>query len=71
MRWPGWQHQLSGHEFEQTQKDSEGQASLACCSPWDHRVGHNLVTEQQQQQSLQIHKYSLQLHVSSFVSFFH
>ena len=30
-------HQLSGHEFEQTLGDSEGQASLACCSPWDRK----------------------------------
>ena len=29
----GWHHQLNGHEFEQTLKDSEGQGSLACCSP--------------------------------------
>ena len=29
----GWHHQLNGHEFEQTQGDSEGQESLACCSP--------------------------------------
>ena len=29
----GWHHQLSGHEFEQTPGDSEGQGSLACCSP--------------------------------------
>ena len=29
----GWHHQLNGHEFKQTQKDSEGQGSLACCSP--------------------------------------
>ena len=28
----GWHHRLSGHEFEQTQGDSEGQGSLACCS---------------------------------------
>ena len=28
----GWHHQLSGHEFEQTLWDSEGQGSLACCS---------------------------------------
>ena len=27
--------------------DSEGQGSLACCSPRDHRVGHDLTTEQQ------------------------
>ena len=30
----GWHHQLSGHEFEQTPRDSEGQRILACCSPW-------------------------------------
>ena len=30
----GWHHRLSGHEFEQTQEDSEGQGSLVCCSPW-------------------------------------
>ena len=30
----GWNHQLNGHEFEQTQGDSEGQGSLVCCSPW-------------------------------------
>ena len=27
----GWHHLLSGHEFEQTLGDSEGQESLACC----------------------------------------
>ena len=41
----GWHHQLNGHKFEQTQVDSEGQGSLACCSPL---VGPDLVTEQQQ-----------------------
>ena len=30
----GWHHSLSGHEFEQTLRDSEGQGSLACCSLW-------------------------------------
>ena len=29
----GWHHGLKGHEFEQTQRDSEGQGILACCSP--------------------------------------
>jgi len=29
----GWHHRLSGHEFEQTPGDSEGQGSLDCCSP--------------------------------------
>ena len=31
----GWYHRLKWHEFEQTLGDSEGQGSLACCSPWD------------------------------------
>ena len=30
----GWQHWLNGHKSEQTPGDSEGQGSLACCSPW-------------------------------------
>ena len=33
----GWQHQINGHEFEQTPGDSEGQRSLAYCSPWGHK----------------------------------
>ena len=33
----GWHHQLNGHEFEQTLGHSEGQGSLVCCSPRDHR----------------------------------
>ena len=27
-------HKRNGCEFEQTPGDSEGQRSLACCSPW-------------------------------------
>ena len=34
----GWHHQLNGHESEQTLGDSEGQESLACCSPWGRKV---------------------------------
>ena len=30
----GWHHWLNEHEFEQAMGDSEGQGSLACCSPW-------------------------------------
>ena len=30
----GWHHCFSGHEFEQTLGDGEGQRSLVCCSPW-------------------------------------
>ena len=33
----GWHHWLNGREFEQPLEDSEGQGSLACYSPWDHR----------------------------------
>ena len=33
----GCHHRLTGHEFEQTQGDSEGQQSLACCSPWGRK----------------------------------
>ena len=33
----GWHHWLNGHEFEQISEDSEGQGSLACCSPWDSK----------------------------------
>ena len=45
----GWHHRLNGHEFEQILGDGEGQGSLACCSPWDRRVRHDLGTAQQQQ----------------------
>ena len=30
----GWHHQFDGYEFEQTLGNSDGQGSLACCSPW-------------------------------------
>ena len=33
----GWHHWLDGHEFEQALGDGEGQGSLVCCSPSDHR----------------------------------
>ena len=33
----GWHHQLNGHEFEQTPRDSEGQGNLVCCSTWGHK----------------------------------
>ena len=29
-----WHHRLHGHEFEQALGVSDGQGSLACCSPW-------------------------------------
>ena len=30
----GCHHQLNGHEFEQTLRDTEGQENLVRCSPW-------------------------------------
>ena len=33
----GWHHQINGHDFEQIPRNSEGQGSQACCSPWDHK----------------------------------
>ena len=33
----GWHYRLNGHEFEQALGDSEGQGSLACCSPWGRK----------------------------------
>ena len=42
----GWHHRLSEHEFEQALGVGDGQGRLVCYSPWGHRVGHNLATEQ-------------------------
>ena len=33
----GWHHQFSEHEFEQILGDSDGQGSLAWCSPWGRK----------------------------------
>ena len=41
----GWHHRLNRHELEQAPGVGDGQASLACCSPWGRRVGHDWVTE--------------------------
>ena len=37
MRWLDGITQLNGHELGQTLGDSEGQRSLACYNPWDHK----------------------------------
>ena len=44
----GWRHRLNGHKFEQTLRDSGGQGSLECCSPWGQKElnEHGLATEQ-------------------------
>ena len=41
----GWHHRHNRHEFEQAPGVGDGQGSLACCSPWGHRVGHDCATE--------------------------
>ena len=33
----GWYPWLDGHEFEPPLEVGDGQVSLACCSPWDHK----------------------------------
>ena len=33
-----WHHQLNGHESEQAPGDGEGLGSLACNSPWGHKI---------------------------------
>ena len=40
----GWHQWCNGHELEQASEDSEGQGSLACCSPRGHKESD--VTEQ-------------------------
>ena len=35
-----WYHRLDGHEFEQTQGDSEGQGSLSFFSPWGSKESY-------------------------------
>ena len=37
----GWHHQLNGHEFKQSPGVGDGQGSLAYCSLWGRRVGHD------------------------------
>ena len=43
----GWHHRFNGHDFEQSPGDSEGQRSLACCSPWGCKESY-IANEQQQ-----------------------
>ena len=39
-----WHHRLNVHKSEQTLGVSEGQGSLACCSPWSYKESN--MTEQ-------------------------
>ena len=40
----GCHHLLNGHEFEQASEVSDGQGSLACCSPWGCEI-HFKITD--------------------------
>ena len=53
----GLHHWFNGHEFEQTLGDSDGQGSLACCSPWgckesDMTKQLNWLTKEAEQRAL-------------------
>ena len=48
-----WQHQLNGHEFEETERWRTGKPGVLQ-SKGLQRVGHNWVTEQQQQPELSV-----------------
>ena len=43
----GRHHLLSGHKFEQTPGEGQGQGSLACCSPWGRKESDMRATAQQ------------------------
>ena len=47
LRETGISHETWSIESERTLRESEGQGSVACCSPWGHRVRSNWATEQQ------------------------
>ena len=47
----GWHHQLNGHEFEQTLKTVKDREAWRAAVRGSQRVGHSLVTEQQQNPS--------------------
>ena len=51
----GWLHRLNGHEFVQTQGDSGGQGSLACCCPWGCRESDT--TQQLNNKGREIHQF--------------
>ena len=57
----GWHHWLNGHESEQTLGVGDGQRSLVCCSPWDHKE----LDRTQQLKELSYH-YDLWLVTSAF-----
>ena len=63
----GRHYQYNGHEFGQTLGDDEGQGDPECCSPWDHRVRHDWVTEQQQRTLWKHFHNQVNYHISHFM----
>ena len=55
----GWHHRLNGHEFEQTLEDSEGQGTVACCSPRGRKETDT--TQQLNNNTTAIHKSKLKV----------
>ena len=33
----GWHHRFDGREFDYALGVGDGQGSLVCCGPWDHK----------------------------------
>ena len=64
----GWHHWLNGHEFEQALGDSEGQRSLACCSPWGQKESDTTEKLNSEQQWFLKDMYSLTLPVAKLKS---
>ena len=59
----GWHHRLDGREFEQAPGVGDGQGSLACCSPWGHKVSDmneqlNWIELRDKSQCTEIHELS-------------
>ena len=38
----GWHHRLDGQEFKQVLGVGDGQGSLKCYNPWDHKESDTL-----------------------------
>ena len=61
----GWHYWLSGHEFEQTLGDGEGQRSLACCSPAGHKESDTNEPLNNNKMSMEAKDYVIHCYVSS------
>ena len=62
----GWQHQLSGHEFEQLWEMVKDREAWCAAVHGMQRVGHDWVTEKQQQPSVEKHCTSPSLRFREF-----